>query len=158
APRSAAPVAPAPPARSATDAADDQDGEEDEQDHAESDRRPAAARSRGLRRYANAVERDATSLRDAADNAFRTQTQTITKLTAAEIRRHDFAARLTGEPVGDELLEAIAGLDPDLTLLHGQHDQNAVVLALFTDALAVVLEQLHRVLVDVAERLDRVHA
>ena len=54
------------------------------------------------------------------------------------------AARLAGEAVGDPLLEAVADLDPDASLLERQQDQQAVVLALLADAAAVVLEQLRR--------------
>ena len=67
------------------------------------------------------------------------------------------ARRLAGEAVGDPRLEAVADLDPDAALLQRHHDQQAVVLALLADAAAVVLEQLVRVLADVAEGLEGRH-
>ena len=74
----------------------------------------------------------------------------------AELRHHHLAAQLTGVTVGDELLEVVADLHPYLTILDGQKDQQAVVLALLSDAATAVLEHLHGVLADVAVRLERV--
>ena len=73
-----------------------------------------------------------------------------------KLRRHVLAAGFAGEAVGDELLEVVADFDPHLSILDGQQDQQAVVLAVLADAAAAVLEHLHGVLADVAVRLERV--
>src|SRR5581483_10780253 len=159
--RPAADEGPAPeaasPARPAADAADDQYDDEDEQNDPEGHRRAAVRAPDGALRDPHAVERHAARLRDAADDAFGAREQPGAEAPGAELRRHRLARRLAGVAVGDELLEAVADLDPHLVFLDRDEDQQAVVLALLADAASAVLEQLVGVLVDVAVGLDRRH-
>ncbi len=79
---------------------------------------------------------------------------------ARKVRHHVVAAHLAGKAVGDELLEVVADLDPDVSVLHRQQHEQPVVFALGADAAPAVLEHLHRVFAYVGvrrERLDRRH-
>ena len=108
-------------------------------------------------RNSTPVQRDVAALRDPPDDPRRAGEQARAVAAAPELRRHELAAGLAGEAVGDPLLEAVADLDPDPPLLDRDEDQQAVVLALVADAAAVILEQLDGVLADVAVRLDGRH-
>ena len=77
---------------------------------------------------------------------------------------HDVPADLPGEAVGDPLFQPVADLDPDAPLLDREQNQDAAVFLLRrrvgTDAAAVILEQLGRVLTNVgvgSERRNRDH-
>ena len=110
-----------------------------------------------LPRRSDTLERDAAALGDASDDALGAGAQPCTVLTVPEERGHDLAARLAGEAVRDPLLQVVADFHPHPPFLECQQNQQAVVLALLADALAVVREQLDGVFLDVAVRLDRRH-
>jgi len=97
----------------------------------------------------NALERDVASLGDTAHDALRTREQPFAIFTSPERGRHDVAARLSGEAVGDEALEFVADLDAHHPVLDRHHNQKPVVATALPDPSTVVLEHLHRVLVDV---------
>src|SRR5262249_42655687 len=131
---------------------------EDQQDHPPRNL-VAAARGRRERPWrADAVERHVAPLRDAPDDALDAGDEPRTVSAAAELRYHHLTARLARESVRDPLLERVADFDPDLVLLDRDENQQAVVLALLPDPLAVILEELVRVLADVAVRLERRHS
>jgi hypothetical protein len=96
-------------------------------------------------------------LRDPSDDPLGAGAQPFAVLSVPEERRHHLTARLAGEAVGDPLLEVVPDLDPDAPLLQREQDQEAVVLALLSNAFAVVREQLDGVLLDVAVGLDGRH-
>ena len=60
-------------------------------------------------------------------------------------------ALVNNQPAGVALLREMA---PMLVEIHGQHDEQAVVLALVADALAAVLEELHGELADIRVGLE----
>src|SRR5207248_8702090 len=127
--RPAAPSAAAPVARpapwTAADAADDEDDDEADDDDRQRNRHSTARLANGLLRHADALERDAAGLRDASDDALGSGEQAGAVLPGAKMRRHVVAARLAGEPVGDEFLETVADLDADAAFLRRQQDQHA---------------------------------
>src|SRR5262249_31370500 len=154
APGSAAPEPP-PSSTAAADPADDQNRDEDPEDRRQRHgRRVALARLRS--RYGYAVERDASLLGDALDDARRAHEQAPAESSRGEVRRHH-AARFAGEAVGDELLEVVADFDLDAPLLHREENQQPVVLALLSDAAAAVLEHLDGVFLGRAVWRDRRH-
>ncbi|MEZ5289210.1 MAG: hypothetical protein R2712_31290 [Vicinamibacterales bacterium] len=102
-------------------------------------------------------EVDVPAGRNALGDARRPGEQALSVLAAAEVGDHHVATGLAGEPVGDERLEPVADFDPHLPVVDGQHDQGAGVAGAAADALAVVLEHLHRVAGQVPVRLVGVH-
>src|SRR6185295_17697327 len=137
---------------STAEAADNQ--YDDENGNRDPARQGVAALARHLARHAHAFERDAATLRDAANDAFSTGAQSLAVAAVTKVRRHDLAARLAREAVGDPLLQVVADLNLRAALLDREQDQQAVVLPLLPDPFAVVGEQLDDVLPDVAVRFD----
>src|SRR5439155_40016 len=155
--RPAAPPAAAPPPggwRTLDEPADDENRDEQYEDCRELNRRAAALRP-PLGRRAHAFERHVPRLGKTGDDTRRPGAQTGAVLAAAEFGDDVLAAGFAGEAVRDPFLEPVADLDPDLPLLERDQNQQAVFLLFVADAAAVVLEQLVRVLSDVAVRLDR---
>src|SRR5262249_46731257 len=99
---------------------------------------------------------DAAPFRDAVDERGRSREQALAVAALAELRPDD-VANFAGEAVRDDALEAVADLDAERAILHGDDDEDAVVLALVADAASAVLEHLDGVLVDAAVRLERRH-
>ena len=97
-----------------------------------------------LARHRHIRQRDVAALRDSRDDARGARAQAGAVIAGAKRRDHHEPARLAGEPVGDPLFELVTDLDPHLAFLEREHDQQAVVLALVADSLAVILEQLGR--------------
>ena len=95
---------------------------------------------------ANPLQRDVASPCDAGDDAREAGEQPWSVRASAEFRRHVLATCFAGKAVRDELFQVVADFDPHLAIVDGEEDQQAVVLAALTDAAAMVLEHLHRVL------------
>src|SRR5262249_23106719 len=142
APGAAAPVAP--PAPGAAAAAAQQQRDDDENDDRRNRESLAAALGPRLARHVG--QRDAALLGDAGDDAGRAREQPGAELAVPERGHDDGADRLAGEAVGDELLEVVAGFDPDRAVVDRGDDEDAVVPAALADPLAAILEELDRVL------------
>src|SRR5206468_514511 len=127
--------------------ANDDDRQHDEADHLVHGDLVLADVSRFRLRHA--VEGDVTNLRDAPDQAQYAGFESTAIVALFEGRHHELTARLARVPVGDDLFEVVADLDPDAPLLEREQDENAVVLALVADPAPAVLEHLHRVVADV---------
>ena len=121
-------------------------------------RRAGRARLRA-RGHAHAVERDAAaSARCGRRSASVPASRPGAVSPVPEVRRHDLAAGLAGEAVGDALLEVVADLDPDLRAPSARARISSPLSLPFSPMpRAVVLEHLDGVLADVAVRLERRH-
>src|SRR3954447_1247897 len=153
--RPAAPAAAAPAAntaaRSAAHAAEDRD--HDEQNDEPPERQDGRRRTAHPRRC-HARELNVARLRDSGRVARGGGEQPGTVSAVPELRHHQLARGLSRVAVGDPLLESVADFGPDLPLAEREQDQQTVVFSFLADAAAVVLEQLHGVLVDVAVAVE----
>jgi hypothetical protein len=66
-------------------------------------------------------------LRDAADDALHAGGEPAAVVALTERGQQIFVARLAGKAVGDELFELVADLHLHPAVLHGHHDEQAVV-------------------------------
>ena len=106
-----------------------------------------------LRSYA--LENDVSPLRNPGNDARNAREKPWSIRALAELRRHVLAARFASESVGDELLEVVPDLDPDLTVVDREEHQDAVVAPALTNSMSVVFEHLHGVFANIAVRFER---
>src|SRR5262249_48137124 len=117
APRTAAPV----PAAPRPVGADENDDDEDDPEQ-RADRETAAGTGsppRGL--DGHVWHDDAAPFRDAVDERGRSREQALAVAALAELRPDD-VANFAGEAVRDDALEAVADLDAERAILHGDDD------------------------------------
>ena len=112
-------------------------------------------RDAGCRIRSHALDGHVPALSDPCDKARNSRQNAGAVRAPPELRRHELSAGFAGESVGDELLQVVADLDPDLPIRDGHHDQETVVLAALADAAAAVLEHLDGVLAEIRVRRER---
>src|SRR5262245_9966709 len=108
-----------------------------------------------LRSYA--LENDVSALGNPRNDARKPRQKPWSVRALAELRRHVLTTRFAGESVGDELLELVPDFDPDLTVVDGKENQQAVVASALADSAAVVFKHLHGVFANIAVRFEGGH-